>query len=574
MLRRSTDVVGQYYLSSLSPSWTVEHLSCSESKCIADNIDEARYQTVHAIAGCDCNSFGPSSDELRSIISSGGIPVVKFAQRPDTKEYKLFMSKAEDGTPYVAISHVWSHGLGNPHKNSLPACQLWRIQGSVVSLFAAESDTANGNWVAFWMDTLCVPVSPDLRHLRKSAIGRMHETYKKAQQVLVLDRELQRASLDSPWTEQCARITMSHWNRRLWTLVEGTLATKLNFRFEDGALRVGRIPDLQGETRVPREVANSMSKIRMQLEYVGYSSSGPDQLRWIVNELEHRATTKAEDESVCIATMMGCAPSSISLILNQPNPIRRMQILYQQLQKLPIWILFVPGPRMTLEGYRWAPRSFLFGASRILNQEGVATTSMSGVLHVRLPGFIILSQVIPLHEYLFDPKIPFLALQVLDTSKRRKNTMLFERVSEPKHYGLVYLPDGTERPVMNGRDKLAIVIDKLEWTTGKMRVGALVALTEKSMSPGITPGTGLQVFKDDINSSAYEGLAAESISRLTCRFICRVGLSEILGSGSNWRTESKEWLRVGAGRFGRAAVQSDRILGPLWWTGIRARPKK
>jgi hypothetical protein len=32
--------------------------------------------------------------------------------------------------------------------------------------------------------------------------------------------------------------------------------------------------------------------------------------------------------------------------------------------------------------------------------------------------------------------------------------------------------------------------------------------------------------------------------------------------------------RVGAGRFGRAAGQSDRVFGPHEWTSIRARPKK
>jgi hypothetical protein len=33
------------------------------------------------------------------------------------------------------------------------------------------------------------------------------------------------------------------------------------------------------------------------------------------------------------------------------------------------------------------------------------------------------------------------------------------------------------------------------------------------------------------------------------------------------------YFRVGAGRFGRAAGQSDRVFGPHEWTRIRARPK-
>jgi hypothetical protein len=43
----------------------------------------------------------------------------------------LEMTEARPGQSYVAISHVWSHGLGNAAGNSLPTCRAKRIMDIV-----------------------------------------------------------------------------------------------------------------------------------------------------------------------------------------------------------------------------------------------------------------------------------------------------------------------------------------------------------------------------------------------------------------------------------------------------------
>ena len=43
---------------------------------------------------------------------------------------------------------------------------------------------------AFWIDTLCVPVDPQLKDFRKLAISRFDDTFRHARQVLVLDADL------------------------------------------------------------------------------------------------------------------------------------------------------------------------------------------------------------------------------------------------------------------------------------------------------------------------------------------------------------------------------------------------
>jgi len=94
-------------------------------------------------------------------LGEGGIPVVWFFE-----DGQIHVGNSACDTPatpgwpavipYVAISHVWSDGLGNAIANTLPWCQLQRIQGLVDALY---QDTAgNQHPVPFWMDTLCVPV--------------------------------------------------------------------------------------------------------------------------------------------------------------------------------------------------------------------------------------------------------------------------------------------------------------------------------------------------------------------------------------------------------------------------------
>ncbi|KAK5084897.1 hypothetical protein LTR70_006414 [Exophiala xenobiotica] len=140
----------------------------------------------------------------------------------------------------VVFSHVWADGLGNPGSNTLPSCQLRRLQNLANSVYG----TAKTN-VPFWFDTLLIPVKRkdfaeefDVYQRRaeakQQALRDMEWVYKYASKVLVLDRRL--FSLDSSDMqpeEIGARIMTSVWSRRLWTLQEGASKDKTCFRFRD-----------------------------------------------------------------------------------------------------------------------------------------------------------------------------------------------------------------------------------------------------------------------------------------------------------------------------------------------------
>jgi hypothetical protein len=85
--------------------------------------------------------------------------------------------------------------------------------------------------MAFWMDTLCVPVPDEHKAYRKKSIAHMSAIYHEADIVLVLDSWLQEIPRSVNITEKAIRMYLANWQRRLWTLQEGILAKKLYIQF-------------------------------------------------------------------------------------------------------------------------------------------------------------------------------------------------------------------------------------------------------------------------------------------------------------------------------------------------------
>ena len=100
-----------------------------------------------------------------------------------------------------------SYGLGNPHRNAIPSCQLKRIHQLITSAAGAQ--------IPFWLDTLCVPVSTYHRQYRKLSLFKMRVTYANATAVLVPDACLQ--EVGEVVYERRLQVVCSEWMRRLWT---------------------------------------------------------------------------------------------------------------------------------------------------------------------------------------------------------------------------------------------------------------------------------------------------------------------------------------------------------------------
>ena len=141
-LAQTFDIDTLTYLSLLkrSPMRQKSHAKCSPEGCIAYNVDMAKYKTRHITADCNCEMIGVPYEELIDIIQRGDVPLVSVIQSPDRASgITVKLSTRNKNSAYVAVSHVWADGLGNPKSNSLPVCQLRRFENSVCFLPVIES---------------------------------------------------------------------------------------------------------------------------------------------------------------------------------------------------------------------------------------------------------------------------------------------------------------------------------------------------------------------------------------------------------------------------------------------------
>jgi len=208
------------FLSLLSRPRMRDHSNCGDTLCNAYQTDEATYRTRHVHDICSCEFVNVETNVLVAALAEGRIPKVVIT------EDLMLQVVSDPGYPYVALSHVWADGLGNAKSNALPRCQLQRFRDYANHLYSMHNPaTSSSPSVAFWMDTLCIPVDPTARTYRKKAIQLLDKTFHDAAAALVLDRELEIVeSAPASFHELGMRILCSGWVKRLWTLQEATLA--------------------------------------------------------------------------------------------------------------------------------------------------------------------------------------------------------------------------------------------------------------------------------------------------------------------------------------------------------------
>ncbi|PCH43510.1 hypothetical protein WOLCODRAFT_138382 [Wolfiporia cocos MD-104 SS10] len=415
-----------YFASFPSPRRDLDHSRCTRVSCRARTVYIERYQTKHARDGCQCERV-MAPKEVAEIVGRGGIPIVMW------KDGELHATEYDEHarTRYVAISHVWSDGMGNEQQNSLPACQLSRLQDLVnrtytephdfhrhppIDLGDPENESVDGSEpcgdstddemedppdpdadtsVGFWMDTLCVPVALD--SLRKAAIRKMAAIYRSAHRVLVLDAYLQRIPRDSDITEKSIRVYLSNWSRRLWTLQEGLLARVLFFQFADGTqtLRDMNAALVAAKTDVARlygDVRNIPESSFDLLYYYGHDLAAKagtaSRFGIYALQIQARTTSKAADEPLCFATVLGLDVGPLLEVQGEERTAR----LYEMVGLFDPEVIFNDFPRMVRDGFRWAPRSLLSQAHALAHGGEDATDradarlQIGGGLEVAFPG--------------------------------------------------------------------------------------------------------------------------------------------------------------------------------------------
>ncbi|KAJ5706179.1 hypothetical protein N7536_001868 [Penicillium majusculum] len=397
-------------LMRVKPGWNkITHKSCKNTECVANNVDESEYVTRHVQEDCTCSHLQANIEQLHTILRDGGVPLLMLT--PDGEDelgnqnFKVDIVSKRVGKQYLAISHVWSDGLGNTEGNSLPNCQLRllyeearhvltggeyvpRYEGGPFAAlhtsaarlahFAGSQTLRRGDSVLLWIDTLCIPHQPDVRSL---AIQRIREVYEDAYRTMIIDSEMRHVSASSTsHLELLLRVLhCSGWMRRLWTLQEGLAAkSRLYVLFSDKAVNIATIADElltkldRGKLPVMQErIANfamgvwftffkhtidSTSKFERFVNLVASpfdkSDITKDQLiRWNWFNVATRATSKAADRPIILAGILNL---DVKEILQVKGSDERMRKFYSLIDNFPQGVLFQPGPRFEEEGMRWA----------------------------------------------------------------------------------------------------------------------------------------------------------------------------------------------------------------------------
>ena len=397
---RFTSVQTLYFVSMMKKADTFrDHHGCRDDFCKWNQIKNNEYKTLHCRENCACGDISMEVRDLEEHLSTGRLPLltVKNFNR-SLEDVSIEVVRYTGKEKYVAISHVWAYGLGNPVANSLPRCRIAQLGKLVSDLGRSletdetlakkkeqtdmnntsqrEKPTLDGGEMHLWIDTLCCPVSP--LSLKTLAIVMLEQTYRNADCVLVLDGDLMTYdSTKIPAHECLTRVFTSSWLQRLWTLQEGVLAEeRLWFQFENRARSLQELMASMWQQSLDRIVYLPFKK-ELQEQWSIMRAMWPKSLdtrnetalnvrvgkdlSLLSEGLRYRSVTVESDEALCVATLLQLPVQQIASAPAEVNArmSRVWKLIAAKYGGIPQRILCLTRPRLEVRGFRWAPKSLL-----------------------------------------------------------------------------------------------------------------------------------------------------------------------------------------------------------------------
>lgn len=264
------------------------------------------YPPIPSLTSNNCGSklISIEPTEISKVIDDKWLPLIELSA---DSSFILIPVNVDENPKFIALSHVWSHGLGNPiveraPVNGISQCQLKRLRAFLNKL---EPDAP----VRFWIDTLCMPAPHSFSNQRNAAINTMNAIYTNATKVLVLDAELIQTCIHISPIEQLMRVFTSTWMRRVWTLQEGIVNENVFIQFRDGVMSPREVTTWSQHEQfrhrgdrnfLIQEVAEPWSHTRYCVKL-----PQPKNLAAIIKYLYFRKMTDPADETICLGLLTG-----------------------------------------------------------------------------------------------------------------------------------------------------------------------------------------------------------------------------------------------------------------------------
>jgi hypothetical protein len=380
----------QRHLKTLPLSEHSAHSRCTIYEC-RGHIKKLDNKPKHCSDCESCGLVGPSLKDVKDCIRNGSIPLLRFRTSGKGK-YRIEIVRATFETRYVAVSHVWTGGLGNPDTNELYECQLRKVAASgkqiqrIIEAGRMPSfpnmfrrmyrKLVLGDINLFWMDTLCIPVremsggdeTAASREMRGMAIDRMTQIYAGAHSVLVIDPEmrlLENNMLETDPNQLYGRFIRSDWMRRCWTYQEGAMAGRLFALLKAEPVYLTRLRYLitrgspEQASELHQELTKWISDLPGPRQTQEYASRrfiiGRDQGTFaeVWRALISRTTSQPADLYLIFALMMDLVVSPLLEIRHEEDRTRQLRTIFNSLEIVPLD--FIYNTDMFFEAC-WLPR--------------------------------------------------------------------------------------------------------------------------------------------------------------------------------------------------------------------------